>query len=80
VRDRSEGSVAALLDASAGAVAQIGPWEEPRRGPPPREHVRLSFLTPGGLHFGEGPVEALDRDPLAASILRGATALVAELV
>jgi hypothetical protein len=83
VLDRAEGVpgelVDALLEAAAGVVEQIGPWEEARPGPPPRKHLRLSFLTPSGLHFGEGPTAALEREPMAAPIVQGATALVAEL-
>ena len=84
VIDRAEGSLAELIDAllaaAAEVVAQIGPWEDARPGPPARNHVRLSFLTPSGLHFGQGPTKQLRNDPLGGLVLRGATALMTELL
>ncbi|HZD00355.1 MAG TPA: hypothetical protein VFA46_09235 [Actinomycetes bacterium] len=84
VVDRAAASLAQLIDAllaaAADIVAQIGPWEGPRPGPPPPEHVRLSFLTPSGVHFGEGAVNALEGDPLGGLVLRGATQVMRELV
>jgi hypothetical protein len=69
-----------LLEASKHVVAQIGPWEESRPGPPPRDSARLSFLTPSGLHFGQGPTSALSRDPLGGRVLQLATELMRALV
>jgi hypothetical protein len=83
VVDDAQGSlaerVAALLAVSSEAVKHIGPSEEARPGPPPPGSARLSFLTPSGPHFGEGPVEALEADPLAGAILGSATAVLNEL-
>jgi hypothetical protein len=83
VLERADGSLAelfdALLAAAADVVARIGPWDEARPWPPPRSHTRLSFLTPSGLHFGEGPSDVLQGDPLAGPVLRGATAVMTEL-
>jgi hypothetical protein len=84
VVERAEGDLAELIDAllaaAADVVAQIGPSDEPRRGPPPKQHVRLSFLTPSGLHFGEGPVKALEQDPLGGLVIAGASVVMRELV
>jgi hypothetical protein len=84
VLERAEGSLLELMDAllaaAAEVVVQIGPWDGERPGPPARDHARLSFLTPSGLHFGEGPTEALEDDPRAGLVLRGATAVMAELI
>jgi hypothetical protein len=83
VVDRADGSLADLIDAllaaSTDVVAQIGPWQKPRPDPPPRGHARLSFLTPSGLHFGEGPMKRLQDDQLGGLVLRGATAVMVEL-
>jgi hypothetical protein len=73
-------SIDQLLEASKQVVAQIGPWEEARPGPPPRDSARLSFLTPSGLHFGQGPTSALSRDPLGGRVLQLATELMRALV
>jgi hypothetical protein len=69
-----------LLSASSQVVARIGPWEQERPAPPTRGHVRLSFLTPSGLHFGQGPIDTLSRDPLGGRVLHLATSLMRDLI
>ena len=69
-----------LLEASRRVVAQIGLWEEARPGPPPRDSARMSFLTPSGLHFGQGPMAALSRDPLGGRVLHWASGLMSALI
>ena len=69
-----------LLSASQEVVAKIGPWEQGRPPAPPPGHTRLSFLTPSGLHFGEGPTDALSRDPLAWRVFHLAKGLMGALV
>lgn len=69
-----------LLDASRQVVAQIGPWEQARPAPPPVDSVRLCFLTPSGLHFGQGPTAALSRDPLGGRVLHLASDLMRALI
>ena len=78
--DRSlDGPIDDLLAAAADVVAEIGPWEEARPGPPARGQARLSFLTPSGLHFGQASLPSLSNDPLGAKVLRLATALMQAL-
>ena len=69
-----------LLDASKQVVTKIGPWEGTRPARPPREQARLSFLTPSGLHFGQGPMAALTRDPLGGQVLQLAAELMKALI
>jgi hypothetical protein len=69
-----------LLEASRQVVANIGPWEKERPAPPPLDSVRLSFLTPSGLHFGQGPMAALSDDPLGGRVLRLAVVLMRALM
>jgi hypothetical protein len=69
-----------VLLSAGDAVVHLGPWQGERRGPPAAGDVRLSFLTAGGLYFGEGPFEALDADPLGGPILAAATAVMTEIV
>ncbi len=73
---RFDADIAALLDAGARIVAHIGPWEEPRRTELGAGNVRLSMLTPSGLHFGEGPMEALMGDGMAGPLLAAAIRLL----
>jgi hypothetical protein len=69
----------ALVRAGQTVTDRIGPWTEARRGPPAKGDVRLNFLTPSGLHFGEGGFAALDRDPLAHPVIVAGTQLMQAL-
>ena len=69
-----------LLEASRQVVARIGPWEGARPAPPPFGSARLSFLTPSGLHFGQGPMNALANDPLGGRVLNLASGLMSALI
>jgi hypothetical protein len=69
-----------LLVASSQAVTQIGLWGQERPGPPPQGNVRLSFLTPCGLHFGERTFAALLGDPLGEQVLSIGTRLMKGLI
>src|SRR5947208_3225975 len=69
-----------LRAASQQVVAKIGPWEQARPAPPPPGQTRMSFLTPSGLHFGQGPMAALSRDPLGGRVVQLATVLMRGLI
>lgn len=69
-----------VLTASADLVQRIGPWDGPRPPAPQRDHVRLSFLTPSGLHFGEGPARSIANDPLGGRVFDLATQLMQTLI
>lgn len=68
-----------LLNASREVVAKIGPWDKERPAPPPSGQMRLSFLTPSGLHFGQGPISALASDPIGGRVVQAATQLMQAL-
>jgi len=57
-------------------VNQIGPWDKPRRPAPATGITRISFLVSDGLYFGEGPVNVLFNDPMAAPAFQSGTALM----
>lgn len=57
----------------------IGPWDGPRPTDLPLDHARLSLLTPSGLHFGQGPFDALSKDSLGAPVVAAATRLMVDL-
>ncbi|MGB8369833.1 MAG: hypothetical protein ACLPYZ_01545 [Limisphaerales bacterium] len=69
-----------LLEASRQVVSRIGPWEQVRPAPPPCDQARLSFLTPSGLHFGQGPEAALLHDPLSGPVFHSANVLMKALI
>jgi hypothetical protein len=70
----------AVLGAAAPVVAQVGTWNQARPPAPPPDQVRLNFLTPGGLHFGQAPMEVMAIDPLGGPVLTAATALMQALI
>ena len=65
-----------LMQDSLRIVQQIGPWEGPRKAPPPKGNVRISFLVSDGLYFGEGPINVLFNDPMGGPALQSATAMM----
>jgi hypothetical protein len=84
VWEHPDGSLDTIIDellvTANTVVKQIGPWLQPRPSVPTRGNTRLSFLTPSGLHFGEGPMDVLSRDPMAGTILSLATDLMKALI
>jgi hypothetical protein len=73
-------NIGQLLAASKLIVDKIGPWDQVRPVPPPNGQARLNFLTPSGLHFGQAPMAALVRDPMAGKVFQLATALMQSLI
>jgi hypothetical protein len=84
IRERADASldpiIDALLTAAAQVVGQIEPWEKERPGPPPSGQMRISFLTPSGLHFRQAAIEALPSDPLAGPVAHVAEQLLQTLM
>jgi hypothetical protein len=82
--ENSDTGVAGLVDdllrAGQRVAELIGPWEEPRRAPPPKRHVRINMLTASGLHFGEGPLTALSADSMAGPVIAAGTVLMKSLI
>jgi hypothetical protein len=72
--------VAALFEAAAATVAQISPWDGARLPPPSGDHVRLTFLVSDGLYFGEGPMQAMQREALGGPVIARAGALLQAVV
>ena len=44
------------------------------------DHIRLNFLAPSGLHFGQAPFAVFEQDALAGPVVRAATALLQALI
>lgn len=78
--DSLDGAINTLLNLGASVVQAIGPWKEARPGPPSKDQVRLNFLTPSGLHFGQGPMAALSKDRMAGPVLGAAFQLMQQLI
>lgn len=69
-----------LFAKSEAVVKLIGPWDQPRKPPPAKGNVRISFLLSDGLYFGEGPIQVLFNDPMASAPLNSATLLMQYLM
>jgi hypothetical protein len=84
VWERPDGSldahIGALLDAAKPVLDRIGPWTQPRLPPPPPDHIRLNFLAPSGLHFGQAPYAMFEQDPLAGPVVRAGAGLLQALI
>lgn len=78
--DSLHGEIKNLLHAGKVVVDETGPWEEPRPPAPPRGQVRISMLTPGGLHFGQSSFDALAADRIGGAVLSAATELMKGMV
>jgi hypothetical protein len=71
--------IAAVLAAAAKILPQVGPWQGKRLPAPNKGNVRLDFLTPIGLCFGEGPFAAIAQDPIAEPLVKAGAVLVQRL-
>jgi len=78
--DSLDALIEELLDAGRRTVEMIGPWEGARPEAPSTGQVRLSMLTPLGLHFGQATYNALSSDPLSAPVLNGGLKLMQGLI
>lgn len=78
--DSLDGTIGALLNAGQKILNVIGPWTDERPGPPAAGAIRLSMLAPSGLHFGQGPFDALANDPMAKPAVNAAIALMQQLI
>ena len=71
--------VSQLLRIGRVIVERTGPWDGPRPQLP-QGQARLSFLCPGGLHFGQGPLPALMSDQGANALVNAGLALLQALI
>jgi hypothetical protein len=69
-----------LINAGAAIVRQLGPRDIPHPEPPPVNQVRMSFLTPGGICYGQGPEGELEADPNARQVLIASSNLISKLL
>ena len=78
--DSLNGEIDQLLEVARAVVDRIGPWDGARPAAPVGDVVRLCFLTPSGLHFGQGPMGVLGRDPMGGKVIHFATVLMQALI
>jgi hypothetical protein len=58
----------------------IGPWKAARPPAPANGWARVNFLTPGGLHFAEGPFNTLANDKVNNPVIVAAFKLMQRLI
>jgi len=73
-------TVRALLAVGQQVVNEIGPWEGQRPPEPQQDQVRINFLAPAGLHFGQGSFEQLENDSMGGPLIGNATRLMQGLI
>ena len=69
-----------VLKASRPIVSAIGPWDRARLPAPGKGNIRMTFLVSDGLYFGEGPMDVMQKEQMAAPLIQSATALLLKLV
>ena len=69
-----------LLRTGSTVLQSIGPWKGERPAAPRSGEARINLLTPSGLHFGQGPMQALAKDPLAGPLINSAFRLMQALI
>ncbi len=70
------GAALALLQASHWLLEKVDAYPGKHPAPPPEGEARLSLLTAGGIHFGQGKHEEMKASPLAKPAMEQAAALV----
>lgn len=78
--DSLDKAMEALLEAGRVVAEQIGPWKDARPAAPAEGQARINLLVPSGLHFGQGPFDALLNDPLGGPVIASAMQLMQELI
>lgn len=82
--DTESAEMNARIDPFLEVAAAIGENTTPLEGdhppPPDRGIMLINVLTPGGIHIGMGPMDALQRDPMGAAVTQAALALMQALM
>ena len=66
---RVDAKIKTLFSNADKVVEKIGPWDKSRLPPPKKGLMRMTFLVIDAIYFGQGPMEALQRDPLGGSVV-----------
>ncbi|HEX7707222.1 MAG TPA: hypothetical protein VF701_12255 [Thermoanaerobaculia bacterium] len=75
-----DGRIDELLTSATAVIPHIGPCDGPRPAAPAYGDARISMLTPGGLYFGQAPVELLAGDEMGGPSFHAAVALMKALI
>ena len=75
-----EKEIGQVIKTSKPIVGAIGPWDKARLAAPKKGNIRMTFLVSDGLYFGEGPMDAMQRERMAAPLISAGTTLLLKLV
>lgn len=78
--DRLDAEIDRLLSAGQRVLNAIGPWDRPRLPAPTDGQVRLNFLSPSGLHFGQGSFQQLMGDAMGKTVIDAGVALMQKMI
>jgi hypothetical protein len=78
--DTLDASIDEVLLKGTEVVSKIGPWKGVRPPAPRDGQARINLLTPSGLHFGEGTMDQLGKDPMGGAVLASAIGLMQRLI
>jgi len=63
-----------FLEVAEAVGANTEPWKEHHPPPPRRGMMLINILTPGGIHIGTGRMDAMQSDPMGATVTHAAPA------
>jgi len=69
-----------LIGVCGEMVKKLGVYNGKRRPPPAKNMVRVNFLTPSGLFFGEGPFSALANDDFSRDLIALSRSVMSKIV
>jgi hypothetical protein len=82
--DTETSEMNAQIESFLGVAQTVGentePFDEDHPSPPDRGMMLINILTPGGIHIGMGPMNAMQGDPLGAAVTETAIALMQALM
>jgi hypothetical protein len=78
--DTLDDAIDDVLKKGSEVVGKIGPWKGVRPPAPSDGQARINMLTPSGLHFGEGTMDQLGKDPMGGAVLGAAISLMQRLI
>jgi hypothetical protein len=78
--DKLDEPIDDVLRKGSEVVSKIGPWRGVRPPAPSDGQARINLLTPSGLHFGEGTMDQLGKDPMGGAVLGSAISLMQRLI
>ena len=78
-RDTIDDAIERANSVSIQVCNRIGPWDKERLAKPNGNIWRFTFLISDGLYFGQGPLDALNNDEMAAAMIRSGSEVMKAL-